>query len=746
MRKLMWFSIGFAVACGVSLSVWIGAWAILLALVFLVSAFALRTVPTVKSKVCALLLMGAAIGFLWVFGYEMLYLTPAAKYDGKTVEESIEITDYSFSTGMSTCADAAISIDGKRYPIRIYWSAEESLAPGDRLDGEVYLRWTARGGLEEPTHHSGSGVLFLGYVSDTAVLHKEESSSWVHFPAKLRKGITETIDAIFPEDVAGFARALLIGDTSALIYGDDVALQLSGIRHVVAVSGLHVSILFSLAYTMAGKRRIWTAVLGIPVLVLFAAVAGFTPSVLRACVMQILMILSLLLNKDYDPPTALATAVLCILACNPILVTSVSLQLSVGCIIGIFLFATPIHDWLLRGKLEKLAKGKRFSSRMLRWILSTVAVSISASVATLPLVAYHFGTISLVGILTNVLTLWIISFLFYGIMLCSVTGALFLPAARVLAWVIAWGIRYVLLIARWLSSLPLAAVYTCSIYVVIWLVMVYVLLAVFLWAKKKHPVLFSACVSAGLALAILAGWLEPKISPVHATVLDVGQGQCVLLYASSGTYMVDCGGEYGKNTAAMASALLRTQGVTHLDGLILTHYDLDHANGAGYFLSRFPVDRLYLPDIADDGNTRRELEQNWQDRITWIREDTCLAEELSLFPALEGENENESSLSVLFQKENCDILITGDLGIAGEKTLLQDHDLPGLELLVAGHHGSDTSNGHALLKQTLPKQVAISVGGNNPFGHPSQIVTERLKYYGCRIWRTDLDGTIHFRG
>ena len=210
--------------------------------------------------------------------------------------------------------------------------------------------------------------------------------------------------------------------------------------------------------------------------------------------------------------------------------------------------------------------------------------------------------------------------------------------------------------------------------------------------------------------------------------------------------MVDCGGEYGKNTAAIATSILRTQGITHLDGLILTHYDLDHANGAEYFLSRFPVDRLYLPDIADNGSIRRELEQNWSDRITWIREDTCLAETLWLYPALSGENENESSLSVLFQKENCDILITGDLGIAGENALMQTHSLPQLELLVAGHHGSETSTGSRLLKQTLPRQVAISVGAENSFGHPDKIVTERLKYYGCRIWRTDLDGTIHFRG
>ena len=100
-----------------------------------------------------------------------------------------------------------------------------------------------------------------------------------------------------------------------------------------------MSILFSLVYTLAGKRRALTAIIGLPVLLLFAAVAGFTPSVVRACIMQALMIFALLLNQEYDPPTALSFAVLTMLACNPLAITSVSLQLSAGCMVGIFLFA-----------------------------------------------------------------------------------------------------------------------------------------------------------------------------------------------------------------------------------------------------------------------------------------------------------------------------------------------------------------------------------------------------------------------
>jgi len=100
----------------------------------------------------------------------------------------------------------------------------------------------------------------------------------------------------------------------------------------------------------------------------------------------------------------------------------------------------------------------------------------------------------------------------------------------------------------------------------------------------------------------------------------------------------------------------------------------------------------------------------------------------------------------LFQRENCDILITGDRGESGERELLSHGPLPELELLVVGHHGSATSSGPELLTETMPKQAVISVGSNNTYGHPSPSVCERLKRFCGKVWRTDLHGTILFRG
>jgi competence protein ComEC len=110
-----------------------------------------------------------------------------------------------------------------------------------------------------------------------------------------------------------------------------------------------------------------------------------------------------------------------------------------------------------------------------------------------------------------------------------------------------------------------------------------------------------------------------------------------------------------------------------------------------------------------------------------------------------GNSDNESGISVLFSGENCDILITGDMSALGERLLLMSHQIPKLEVLVAGHHGADSSTSERLLEQTWPDTVMISVGEDNRYGHPAQSVMDRLTKFGCEIRRTDKEGTIVFR-
>ncbi len=743
MRWLMWFTIGFAVACAAGVYLNIGVF-LIFALIVAIPLFFLRTR---LAKIAAVVLLGLSVGSAWLWGYDSLYLQAAKQYDGQTVTVEAVISDYSFQTDYGIAAGGDIKLDGKQFRVRIYLSDTESLSPGDTIRGDFRLRLTTPDSIQGSTYHQGDGIFLLAYVYEDVDIQPAETIPLKYYPAVLRRQITERIDNAFPRDTMAFARALLLGDGSQLSYEEDTAFKISGIRHVIAVSGLHVSILLSFVFLLSGRRRIFTTLLGIPLLILFAAVAGFTPSVVRACIMQGLMLLALLFDKEYDPPTALSFAALTMLAANPMTITSVSFQLSAGCLIGIFLFYQHIYQFLCC-KMG-VVKGKTIKVRLLRWVCASVSVTLSATIATTPLSAFYFGTVSLSGVFTNLLTLWVVSFAFYGIIAVCAIGTVWPVASAFLAGVVSWPIRYVQFMAETMSSSVFSAVYTRSIYVVMWLVLCYCLLAVFWLGKKKRPVMLLGCMLAGLVAALALSWLEPLLDNYRVTVLDVGQGQSILIQSEGKSFLVDCGGDGDEVVADKVAATLLSQGITRLDGLILTHYDTDHAGGVIPLLTRIKTDALYLPDVPDDNYIREALQRDYWQRIVWIREDTILSGEnmkLSIFPGNVAATDNENCQCILFQTKKCDILITGDLSTAGEQSLIDRISLPKLELLIAGHHGSASSTGFPLLEATMPEAVAVSVGKNNYHGHPSEEVLFRLRLFGCTVLRTDIGGDLIFRG
>ena len=313
MRKLMWFTLGFGAACA-----W-GAYcgnryglAVLIAAGILA---ALLTVAQRENKPCraaAMLCIGIAVGTGWFGAFDMIQLSAPRMLDQQTVQAYIRASDYSRETDYGYAVDGQINLDGKLYDVCAYLNATDEplqIVPGNMISGEFRFKVTTDGKPGNSTYHQGNGTFLLAYQRGKTEISPGETTN-KDLPAVLRHRILNILEQTFPDDTVAFAKALLLGHTSDLSYEVDTAFKISGIRHIIAVSGLHISILFSAIYLLSGKRRGLTALLGIPVLLLFAAVTGFTPSVTRACVMQILMILALLLDREYDPPTALSFAVL----------------------------------------------------------------------------------------------------------------------------------------------------------------------------------------------------------------------------------------------------------------------------------------------------------------------------------------------------------------------------------------------------------------------------------------------------
>lgn len=748
MRKLMWFTLGFGVACAIAAYLYT-PWLILPAgfclLGFVLGLLFWKRLGKFQPAVAVLL--GLALGFSWFLGYHSMYLGAAHRADGTTQTLTAEITDYSTKTEYGSTVDARLTLEGKTYRALLYLKDDEMLKPGDKISGEFRLRLTHEG-LEGDTYHRGNGVFLLAYEQDDAFATPAEAVPTRYFPAMLRRQITQRLENIFPKDVAFFTKALLLGDRSEVDYQTNTAFKVTGISHIIAVSGLHVSILFSMVFLLTARKRGLTALFGIPVLLIFAAVAGFTPSITRACVMQILVIMADLINREYDPLTALSAAALLMLLYNPVVITSASFQLSVGCMMGIFLFSGKLQMWITGLSFWKKWKGESLKGRLRQWLASGISVTLSAMFFTTPLVACYFGCVSLVGVLTNLLTLWAVSWIFYGIIAVCLLSLLWHQGAVLLAWAVSWLIRYVLSAARILSSFPLAAVYIKSIPVHIWLVTCY-LLTVRMFFKRRPQTRVTVSFSViGLCVALLCSWCLPLLDECRMTVLDVGQGQSVILQAQGRTFLVDCGGDRDNKAADEAAETLLSMGVYRLDGLILTHYDGDHAGGIDELLSRIPADAVYLPSQSDDPQVQQQVLQASADRAIYVQEDMNLTwgtAAMDIYVPGTAHSDNERSLCVLFRTEKCAILMTGDLGSTGENRLVLEKNIPKLTALVAGHHGSSYSTGEGLLTATRPEQVFISVGEDNVYGHPSQAVLDRLEQYGCEVHRTDLEGMLVFR-
>ena len=737
MRKCMWYTLGFGTACVFCAYLFVPRSCIL---PILLSALVLLAVFRKQHwvKPVFLLLVGILGGIFWFSRFQSRVLAPLHALDGTTGEVSVRCCGYGEKTDYGYRAEGRIEIGERIYPILLYLDETVVVEPGDILTGPFLFQATTPGGQKESSYYQGEGIFLLAYQKEELTCSKD-IRTWQDIPAILRQRILRILEEHLPADAAAFARALLLGDTSQLDYTVLTHFTVSGIRHIVAVSGLHVSVLFGLLTFLAFRNRVLTTMAALPVLVMFAAMTGFAPSVSRACMMCGLMMMASLVNREYDGPTALAFSGLVLLILNPLVIVSVGYQLSFASVAGIFLFAPGIRNWIR--SCFRVKKENRIGYRLVSWLSLSVSVTLGATAATLPLCALHFGVISLAAVLTNLLVLWAVSLIFYGLMGLCMISVLWKAGADFLGLMLAVLIRFVVFSAKMVGGFPLSAVYTCSPYIAAWLIFVYILLAVFLLSKNKQPTMLVCCVVLSLFTALTASWSGVRKGEIRFAVLDVGQGQCVLLQAEGRNYMVDCGGSSDGMAADTAAEFLLSQGITKLDALILNHYDRDHFGGVENLLSRVGTELVILPPVYTPWNPDAG-------QILYATEDLLLSAEntkISIYTSEFPGNSNENSLCILFDTENCDILITGDRDEFGERMLLRHHMIPDVDILVAGHHGSRLSSGEDLLAAARPEIVCISAGAGNRFGHPEPELLQRLENHGCTVYRTDLQGNIIIR-
>jgi competence protein ComEC len=468
---------------------------------------------------------------------------------------------------------------------------------------------------------------------------------------------------------------------------------------------------------------------------------GFAPSVTRAVIMNSVLLLATVFRREYDSPTALGLALLVLLLGNPFAIASVGLQLSFASVAGILTFTPPICRWL-RGLFQKTMKKNRFLNGLIAFFITSGATTFGASLLTLPLSALYFDTISLISVVSNLVLLPVISGIFtlgYPLVLLS-WG--FYPVAHLGAWLLSYPIRFSLWGVELLARMPYAALYSRSAYALLWLGASYLLLAV-AWKFRKP---FTG-ILLSLGMLITVPFLQGiDRADFRFSMLDVGQGQCLLAQFHGNTFVIDCGGTQGEGAGEEAARELLSRGRSRIDGLVLTHFDMDHTGGVVQLMDRVEVGCLYLPDVTPEDSQRALILRKAEEKeipIQWVREDIILRPDsgkVEIFAPFGTKNQN-MGLCLLLSAHDCDILVTGDISIQEERQLLLMKRIPDLEILVAGHHGSRDSTGYRLLDYTKPEVLLISVGAN-AYGHPSPEVLERGDAFHIPIRRTDQEGTI----
>lgn len=693
------------------------------------------------------LLMGTglafALGWNWLYGYAVR--DPLTGLSGSEAPASMTLLEYAVPTDYG--AKVTVKLDGFPLGKVVYYGGEDllDLRPGQTVTARVKFQDSARLREDTITNFTSQGVFLLAYQrGDEAVCGEGSAGSPRWWPARAARAMQTQVAALFDGDVAAFLSAILTGDTSGL--SDEARSDLSeaGLSHILAVSGMHCGFLMTLILLATGRhRRRLVAALALPILVFYTFLTGASPSVVRACIMVVFVLAAPLFQRDSDPPTTLSAALFLILLANPFAAASISLQLSFGAMAGL-LWLTP--------RIQDLLMGEKSRGRVYRLLASSLSATVGAMVFTVPLCAVYFGSLVLISPLSNLLCLTASSAVFMLGLLAVLASFLWLPLGAVIGFVPALLTRYILWVSGVLASIPYHAVYLTNPYLKYWLVFLYVLFAAacLLRPRQRRKYAVATVLAAvSLAATVYLGAPHYTRSGLDAYVLDVGQGESVLLASGGQFALVDCGSRNSwYDAGGIAADHLATMGCGTLDYLILTHYDYDHVSGVTELLARTRVGTLLLPDVADDAGMRLQVElaaRNHGADIRYVREETVLPlgeSGLTVYPPGEVAGDNEQCLAILCTYGDYDLLITGDMNMAAERQLIAKYDLPDIEALVVGHHGSKSSTSEELLEAVKPETGIISVGDNS-YGHPTEDALRRLVLAGVDIYRTDLQGTVH---
>lgn len=605
------------------------------------------------------------------------------------------------------------------------------------------------GGMDYRAYLAQKGITVIAFSREI----KEVSDYKVSFLKKIalstRGKIINFYEKYLPETEASLISGIVLGIKDSISKKTMENFSDMGILHLLAVSGLHVGIIYKFIEESCyylGIPDNYSVVIKVLFLIFYSLMAGLTASVMRATVMITMAVIAKICSRKNDILNTLSFAGTIVLLRNPRSLFTISFQLSFGAVLGLILF----YDFF-KIPFDKLP----------RYLQSPIAAAISAQIFVLPFTIYYFNKISLAGIVFAPLIAplaslaLILGFMsgFVSLMIKSLAVVFVIPAGKIIVLIAK--------IAKVASKIPLLTIVYPSIppYMVLLYFIGMFLFIIPIHLKKIDSKSLKRVITITLILIFSLAPLS-KRNYVEVTFIDVGQGDSIFIRTDNGkTILIDGGGtpyyyEGEFNTGNdIIKPFLHSRGVKKLDLIVFSHFDQDHALGLINLLENFKVDTVIYG--------QPENNKLFHDMIKIVQKKNITVYSVSqgdefyfgsvkfnvLHPKIDKYYPSSNDASVVLKMVYNDVsfLFTGDLEYFGERELIDSQYKVKSDILKIGHHGSKSSTSEEFLDQVSPSFAIISVGESNSFGHPSPDVLKFLEKRGINILRTDFSGAISFK-
>ena len=624
-----------------------------------------------------------------------------------------------------------------------YYKGREERNPSE-FDYDAYLK--------------SKGILGILSINDTSSIRiiNPQTDFFKNLIHQTRKQIDWQIKKYQSPESASLLRGLLLADRREIDYQTKQQFINAGVVHVLAVSGLHVGFIIMIFLFVFGRfnlffRSILTAV-GI---LCFMFITGVSPSVFRATVMAIVIIVAYLSNRSTNLVNSISIAALIILIINPNEIYNPGFQLS---------FAAVLSIALVYPFLEKIITGWNIQSRYLKYILLFMGISLSAQIGTLPFTLMYFNKFSIIALFTNLIVIPSIGFMIATAIVTLIFSTILPFIAIYFAMANDLIANWVLYLIKFSSNLSFSHIIVFN-YTLIDLICFYLMFAVLLYYLPRFINIFAKVTL--LSFVILNVFLLSSIDDTNLLqenylsvfMIDVGQGDSFLIKFPNGqTALVDAGNTTitYDNGERVIIPFLKYLGVEKIDYGLVSHIDMDHYGGFVALVLDGLIGEIYKPALDTSLNKDKRFEAFLSEReipIHYYKEERRGIGNTDMYflyddsiNNIAGESTNNHSGIFKLVYGKTSFLFTGDVEKNVEKIYVEKYKrFLDSDVLKAGHHGSKTSSSDEFLSYVTPKYSLISAGFKNKFGHPDDEVIQRLKKKGSIIYRTDLQKSVLLR-